>query len=143
MPSSRTPEGQPNHCFICKQDVVVEPSTTPGRDAPCPNCGNLLWFPEPGFGVFLAKSVDVSELSNHLEDWVDRMPDTRLVIDFRDVKFINSSMLGKLISLHRKLMARKRGMVLRNVRPELTEVFQITKLDRLFPFEGEAGGEPT
>jgi hypothetical protein len=41
--SSRTPEGSPNHCPICKQPVCVEPSIRFG-DAPCPNCGCLLWF---------------------------------------------------------------------------------------------------
>lgn len=41
--SSRTPEGEPNHCPVCGADVRVEPSRPPG-DAPCPNCGTLLWF---------------------------------------------------------------------------------------------------
>ena len=41
--SSRTPEGQPNHCPICDADVLIEPSPLFG-DATCPNCGNLLWF---------------------------------------------------------------------------------------------------
>src|SRR5262249_12921050 len=41
--SSRTPEGVPNHCPICDSPIAVEPSRPPG-DAPCPNCGTLLWF---------------------------------------------------------------------------------------------------
>jgi hypothetical protein len=41
--SSRTPEGDPNRCPICGCDVRLEPSW-PGRDAPCPQCGHLLWF---------------------------------------------------------------------------------------------------
>ena len=45
MPSSRTPEGFRGHCPICQNDVTIEPSETPVRDAPCPNCGHLLWFP--------------------------------------------------------------------------------------------------
>src|SRR5262245_18045329 len=46
-PSSRTPEGEPNRCLICGYDIRIEPSVT-ARDAPCPNCGVLLWFPGPG-----------------------------------------------------------------------------------------------
>lgn len=42
-PSTRTPEGQPNECPICGNAVVIEPSS-PAGDAPCPNCGCLLWF---------------------------------------------------------------------------------------------------
>jgi hypothetical protein len=43
-PASRTPEGEPNCCPICGKEVRLEPSQPPG-DAPCPNCGHLLWFP--------------------------------------------------------------------------------------------------
>ena len=41
--SSRTPEGSPNHCPVCGNDVNVEASL-PFGDAPCPSCGTLLWF---------------------------------------------------------------------------------------------------
>jgi RNA polymerase sigma factor (sigma-70 family) len=41
--STRTPEGQPNHCPVCDAAVKIEPSD-PSGDAPCPNCGHLLWF---------------------------------------------------------------------------------------------------
>jgi acyl carrier protein len=41
--SSRTPEGTPNRCPLCGGTVEVEPSLFFG-DAPCPNCGTLLWF---------------------------------------------------------------------------------------------------
>ena len=41
--SSRTPEGQPNHCPVCGKDLRIDPSRPPG-DAPCPHCGHLLWF---------------------------------------------------------------------------------------------------
>jgi DNA-directed RNA polymerase subunit RPC12/RpoP len=43
MISSRTPEGDPNQCPICGHRVRLEPSIET-RDAPCPNCGHLLWF---------------------------------------------------------------------------------------------------
>jgi hypothetical protein len=41
--SSRTPEGTPNHCAVCKKPIHIDPSL-PFGDAPCPNCGCLLWF---------------------------------------------------------------------------------------------------
>src|SRR5262245_34273666 len=42
--SSRTPEGDPNTCPVCGNQLRLEPSRPPG-DAPCPSCGILLWFP--------------------------------------------------------------------------------------------------
>ncbi len=41
--SSRTPEGQPNHCPVCSAHVCIDPSPLFG-DATCPRCGSLLWF---------------------------------------------------------------------------------------------------
>ena len=41
--SSRTPEGQPNHCPVCDADVCIDPSPLFG-DATYPRCGSLLWF---------------------------------------------------------------------------------------------------
>ena len=45
--SSRTPEGQPNRCPLCGNEVCIEPSL-PFGDAPCPNCGRLLMFAKLG-----------------------------------------------------------------------------------------------
>ena len=41
--SSRTPEGEPFRCSTCGAIDRIEPSRPPG-DAPCPSCGQLLWF---------------------------------------------------------------------------------------------------
>lgn len=41
--SSQTPEGDPNQCPVCGQECRLEPTRFSG-DAPCPNCGHLLWF---------------------------------------------------------------------------------------------------
>ena len=48
--SSRTPEGEPNHCPICDGVISIEPSSPVG-DAPCPRCGTLLWFVNTGGGL--------------------------------------------------------------------------------------------
>ena len=40
--SSRTPEGFPSRCPLCGATTDLEFSDV-ARDAPCPNCGHLLW----------------------------------------------------------------------------------------------------
>ena len=40
--SSRTPEGLPSDCPLCGAKTNIEFSH-PAGDAPCPNCGHLLW----------------------------------------------------------------------------------------------------
>ena len=42
--SSRTPEGQPKRCPVCRRQLRLSPSW-PSADAPCPHCGSLVWFP--------------------------------------------------------------------------------------------------
>lgn len=54
-PASRTPEGEPNRCPICGNQVVIDPSRPPG-DAPCPHCGHLLWFAGPPAGELSSTS---------------------------------------------------------------------------------------
>lgn len=56
VPSSRTPDGDPGRCPICGHDCRLDPSW-PGRDAPCPSCGHLIWLSEP---VVSASDSDVS-----------------------------------------------------------------------------------
>ncbi|MBA3315439.1 MAG: hypothetical protein M3552_00920 [Planctomycetota bacterium] len=50
MPSTRTPEGMPNYCPVCRNEVWVEHSW-PTQDAPCPHCGVLLWFDDAAEGL--------------------------------------------------------------------------------------------
>ena len=45
--SSRTPEGRPSRCPVCLAKFRIEPSVHV-EDAPCPNCGHLVWFSVEG-----------------------------------------------------------------------------------------------
>src|SRR5947209_13760658 len=45
--ASRTPEGWPNRCPVCGAEIRIDPSQPPG-DAPCPRCGQLVWFDQTG-----------------------------------------------------------------------------------------------
>jgi acyl carrier protein len=63
--SSRTPEGVPNHCPICDTFVCLEPSQPPG-DAPCPNCGTLLWFFPTSAGMRFYESKAIAPLRDKI-----------------------------------------------------------------------------
>ena len=56
----------------------------------------------------------------------------KLLLNFQGVEFMSSAMLGKLITLFKKLQARSGRLILCNISPEIQEVFKITKLDKLF-----------
>jgi anti-sigma B factor antagonist len=55
-----------------------------------------------------------------------------IVLNFTDVEFLSSAALGKLITLDRKVKAVKGRLKMSNIRPEILEVFQITKLNKVF-----------
>ncbi len=62
-----------------------------------------------------------------------------LVIDFGNVEYLTGRMLGILVSLHKRLLSRKRHLVLINLSPLVHEVFTVTKLDRVLDLR--AAGE--
>ena len=61
--SSRTPEGMPSECPLCGASSNIEFSE-PAQDAPCPNCGHLLW----------ASNQLVHEVSQRYEDALGTSP---------------------------------------------------------------------
>ena len=71
--SSRTPEGEPNRCPVCGKFVRIEPSH-PTNDAPCPHCGQLLFFArDPGdatFAYFRTKEYQPDDVADFILDIV-------------------------------------------------------------------------
>ena len=55
-----------------------------------------------------------------------------LALDFSHVEYLSSAALGKLITLDRKMKGHQGRLSLCGIRPEILEVFQITKLNRVF-----------
>jgi len=69
---------------------------------------------------------------------IDGSDETRVVMDFSKVQFMSSSMLGKLVAIHKKVKGYKAKLKLASVSPEIQEVFKITRLDKLFDIEKDA-----
>src|SRR5262249_43612478 len=64
--SSRTPEGHPNRCPVCRRRLRLSPSW-PSADAPCPHCGSLVWFPAAKSSGVTAGSITDPDFT--LEDF--------------------------------------------------------------------------
>jgi anti-sigma B factor antagonist len=56
----------------------------------------------------------------------------KILLNFTGVEFLSSAALGKLITLDRKVKSYKGKMKMSNIRPEILDVFRITKLDKVF-----------
>lgn len=60
-----------------------------------------------------------------------------LVIDFSRVDFLSSAMLDILGQLHRRMATGQRTLRLCGLRPQIRELFKVTKLDTLFPIHAD------
>lgn len=56
----------------------------------------------------------------------------RIVLDFANVEYLSSAALGKLITMDKKVKAAGGKLRLCSIRPDIYEVFAITKLNKLF-----------
>ena len=82
--------------------------------------------------------MNVQQLGAELNDLVDKQYATRMVINFSKIKFLSSAVLGKLISLNKKIVGLKGHLAFCTINPDIMEVFKITRLDKLIPiFEDE------
>jgi anti-anti-sigma factor len=75
---------------------------------------------------------NIHELGQELFQLVEEDKRGKLLLNFSSVDFLSSAALGKLITLDKKVKAHAGKLKLSNIRPEIYEVFAITKLNKLF-----------
>ena len=81
--------------------------------------------------------AEIQELGQELYDLVERAGHTKFVLNFSHVEFLSSAALGKLISFEKKVRTHSGELYLTNIRPEIHEVFAITKLTKLFQIKDD------
>ena len=74
---------------------------------------------------------NIQEMGRELFELVEQKR-TKILLNFMNVEFLSSAALGKLITLDKKLKATKGQLKLSSIRPEIYEVFAITRLNKLF-----------
>lgn len=78
--------------------------------------------------------VAVEAIGKELYALVDQQAQRKVVLDFTPVRFLSSSMIGVLLSLHKKSAAIKGKVVICCLRPELMKVFKMMKLEHVLSF---------
>jgi anti-sigma B factor antagonist len=90
--------------------------------------------------VTVAKFIDkkildegnIQIIGNQLFALLEEDGRQKIVLDFSNVEYLSSAALGKLITMDKKVKAAKGKLRLCNIRPDIYEVFAITKLNKLF-----------
>jgi anti-sigma B factor antagonist len=86
-------------------------------------------------------AANIQELGDELFALVEKDQKKNLLLNFANVEFLSSAALNKLIILDKKVKSAAGKMRLCNLRPEIFEVFAITRLNTVFdikPNENEA-----
>lgn len=80
---------------------------------------------------------EIQELGQELYHLVEHDARKKMVLNFGHVEFMSSAALGKLIGFEKKARIAKAKLILTNIRPEIYEVFAITKLTKLFTIKDD------
>ncbi len=81
--------------------------------------------------------ANIQELGKELFSLIEEDGRSNLLLNFSSVEFLSSAALGKLITLDKKVKAHNGKLKLSNIRPEIYEVFAITKLNKLFDIKDD------
>ncbi|MDR7854956.1 STAS domain-containing protein [Tissierella sp.] len=85
--------------------------------------GELDIYTSPKFKEEVLKSLDIKQ--------------TDILIDGEKLTYVDSTGLGALISILKKLKDNDYKIYLSNIKPNIRKIFSITELDKLFIIRGE------
>ena len=80
---------------------------------------------------------NIQIIGDQLFSLVDEAGRRKLLLNFGRVEYLSSAALAKLITLNKKLQAVNGRLILCGIAPEIREVFEITKLNKLFTIHEE------
>jgi len=80
---------------------------------------------------------NIQIIGEQLFSLVDELGRRKLLLNFGNVEYLSSAALGKFITLNKKVNAAGGKLVLCNIDPTIYEVFEITRLNRLFNIQKE------
>jgi anti-sigma B factor antagonist len=86
--------------------------------------------------TFTAQSIleekDIQALQKSIIPVIEQAERINLILDFCNVRFLSSSVLGLLIRISKKIYERDGQLRLCNINPKIHKVFKITRLTKIF-----------
>jgi anti-sigma B factor antagonist len=80
----------------------------------------------------ILEEAQIRELQKSLEPVIEKNKDNQLVLNFANVRFMTSAMLGLLVRIHKRVSERGGELELRNLDKNLHKLFEITQLTKIF-----------
>jgi anti-sigma B factor antagonist len=76
--------------------------------------------------------ANIADIGGTLTSLIEEVEHPKLVLDFTTVDHLSSAALGMLINANNKVKERNGQLRLTSIKPQIMEVFVITKLNKLF-----------
>jgi anti-anti-sigma factor len=83
----------------------------------------------------ITDETKLEQVGKDLLEMLNATTEERVILNFCNVKFMSSAMLGKLVQVHKKSAEYKVKLKLCSIDPEIRQVFKITRLDKMFDIE--------
>ena len=80
---------------------------------------------------------NIQLIGEQLYSLVDEAGRKKILLNFINVEYLSSAALGKLITLNNKVKGASGKLILCNISPQIFEVFEITKLNKVFTIKDE------
>jgi len=85
-----------------------------------------------------AKILDeakIQQIGNELMEKVSEAPNAKLLLNFTNVTFMSSAMIGKIILLNKKCKASKVNLKLCDISDNVMEVFKLMRLNKILDIQ--------
>lgn len=80
----------------------------------------------------ILSDVVIAQIGRELLELADQAGDGKMLLDFQGVTFMSSAMIGKIVLVNKKCKANKTTIKLCDISPSIMEVFEITRLNKVF-----------
>jgi anti-sigma B factor antagonist len=80
----------------------------------------------------ILEEQDIKALQDSIMSVVEQAERIKLILDFGNVRFLSSAVLGLLIRLSKRIYEHEGQLKLCNINPKIYEIFKITRLTKTF-----------
>ncbi|MHC4072592.1 MAG: STAS domain-containing protein [Planctomycetota bacterium] len=80
----------------------------------------------------ILEEQDIKALQESIMSIIEQAERISLILDFGNVRFLSSAVLGLLIRISKRIYEREGKLRLCNINPKIYEIFKITRLTKTF-----------
>lgn len=80
----------------------------------------------------ILEEKDINSLQESIMSVIEQAEQINLILDFSNVKFLSSAVLGLLIRISKRIYEHNGRLRLCNIDPKIYEIFKITRLTKTF-----------